>query len=162
VEALERYTWRRATGALLAIGGLCAIGIATWGLTHGGATSGAAPVATGGPAAPATSVPPSSHVDTEFVTYQPGQTSSWHAHMGVHAVAILSGEITIIDDNCQRHVYQAGDTYVGGRDPHAARNETGVATIMVVTYVFDPGAGRDNFLIQVAAPAGCAGLGSPA
>jgi quercetin dioxygenase-like cupin family protein len=29
--------------------------------------------------------------------YEPGQTSGWHTHAGLHAVAVLTGELTVYD-----------------------------------------------------------------
>lgn len=69
-------------------------------------------------------------------TYEPGHTSGWHVHPGMHSVVVLSGNLTIYDGNCQRTDYGAGDVYLGGSMAHLARNEGPDAAEMVVTYIF--------------------------
>lgn len=67
--------------------------------------------------------------------YEPGRSSGWHAHTGLHAVAVLSGELTIYDGECRPQRVVAGEPYVGGQDLHLARNETGGPVDMIVTYL---------------------------
>ncbi|MGH9225032.1 MAG: cupin domain-containing protein [Acidimicrobiales bacterium] len=69
------------------------------------------------------------------MTYEPGQTSGWHRHAGIHAVAILSGALTVYDQNCQAHVYAPGEPYIGGQQVHLVRNEGATAVEMIVTYL---------------------------
>jgi quercetin dioxygenase-like cupin family protein len=87
-------------------------------------------------------------------TYQPGHTSGWHIHSGVHSVVVLAGTLTIYDAMCHRTDYHPGDAYLGGREPHIARNETTEPVELVVTYVYaDPS--RLHHAALVPAPAGC-------
>jgi quercetin dioxygenase-like cupin family protein len=69
------------------------------------------------------------------MTYEPGQSSGWHRHRGIHAVAVISGQLTVYDQNCVAHTYGPGDAYIGGQLPHLVRNEGGEPATMVVTYV---------------------------
>jgi quercetin dioxygenase-like cupin family protein len=89
--------------------------------------------------------------------YLPGQRSGWHAHSGVHAVAVLSGTLTVYDEHCQRSTYEPGRPYVGGRQVHLATNETHAPVEMVVTYLSPVEAADSNR--QGAPPAGCAARG---
>lgn len=75
--------------------------------------------------------------DVAVVTqvYEPGQTSGWHTHAGLHAVAVLTGELTVYDGKCRPQRVVAGAPYVGGRELHLARNETAQRVRMTVTYL---------------------------
>jgi quercetin dioxygenase-like cupin family protein len=91
--------------------------------------------------------------DVAVVTqaYEPGQTSGWHAHAGLHAVAVLSGELTVYDSACRPQRVVAGEPYVGGQQLHLARNETSEPVHMVVTYLNAVGPEPP----RAGAPAGC-------
>ncbi|MGH9277641.1 MAG: hypothetical protein ACRD12_05985, partial [Acidimicrobiales bacterium] len=67
--------------------------------------------------------------------YEAGQTSQWHAHSGIHAVAILSGSLTVYDADCRAQTYGRNRPYIGGQDLHLVRNDTAEAVEMVVTHV---------------------------
>ena len=64
--------------------------------------------------------------DVSVVTqvYEPGATSGWHSHPGIHAVAVLEGTLTVYDSQCRSESYGPGRPYVGGQQPHLVRNET--------------------------------------
>lgn len=91
--------------------------------------------------------------DVAVVTqaYEPGQTSGWHAHSGLHAVAVLAGELTVYRGDCRPQRVVAGQPYVGGRELHLARNETSEPVSMVVTYLNAVGPEPP----RAGAPAGC-------
>jgi quercetin dioxygenase-like cupin family protein len=91
--------------------------------------------------------------DVAVVTqvYEPGQTGGWHTHAGLHAVAVLSGELAVYDGECRRQRVVAGEPYVGGRELHLARNETAEPVTMIVTYLNAVGAAPPH----AGAPAGC-------
>ena len=91
--------------------------------------------------------------DVAVVTqaYEPGQTSGWHTHAGLHAVAVLTGELTVYDAECRPQRVVAGKPYVGGRELHLARNETAERVDMVVTYLNAVGPVSP----LAGAPAGC-------
>lgn len=67
--------------------------------------------------------------------YEPGQDSGWHAHSGIHAIAVVSGTLTIYDAQCRAQIIEWGRPYVGGQEVHRARNETTEPVQRVVTYV---------------------------
>lgn len=95
--------------------------------------------------------------DVTVVTqvYEPGQSSGWHEHAGIHAVAVLSGTLTVYDDQCQVATFGPGNPYIGGRQLHLARNESDRAVEMVVTYISPTRAEQSTRPGR--APAGCAG-----
>ena len=53
-------------------------------------------------------------VGTATSSYGPGHTSGWHVHPGVHSVVVLSGTLTVYDENCVRTDYGPGQSYLGG------------------------------------------------
>ena len=94
-------------------------------------------------------------VTVQTTTYEPGHSSGWHAHTGIHAVMVLSGTVTFYDSQCQGRSYGPGDTYVGGRDVHVARNDTVAPVEMAVTYLFPASRPHTTFHVASPAPAGC-------
>ena len=94
-------------------------------------------------------------VTVQTTTYEPGHSSGWHAHTGMHAVMVLSGTVTFYDSQCQGRTYGPGDTYVGGQDVHVARNDTSEPVEMAVTYLFPSGRPHTTFHVASPAPAGC-------
>ena len=86
-------------------------------------------------------------------TYAPGQSSGWHRHAGVHSVVVLSGTLTIYDQDCVRHDYGPGSSYIGGQQAHVARNEQAEPLGLVVTYVSSPSAASQSAMVD--APPGC-------
>ncbi len=75
--------------------------------------------------------------------YDPGQDSGWHVHSGIHAVAVISGTLTVYDGQCRAHTVEPGRPYVGGQEVHRARNQTAHPVEMVVTYL-SPSAAADS------------------
>ena len=94
-------------------------------------------------------------VTVQGATYQPGQTSGWHSHTGMHAVIVLSGTVTFYDSQCQGRSYGPGDTYVGGQEVHVVRNETVAPAEVAVTYLFPAGLDHTTFHVDARPPAGC-------
>ncbi len=90
--------------------------------------------------------------DISVVTqvYEPGQTSGWHSHPGIHAVSVTSGVLTVHVSGCPTRTFEPGRPYVGGQEPHLVANEGDVPVTMTVTYLnpASPAA-------QGAAPSGC-------
>lgn len=91
-------------------------------------------------------------------TYEPGHSSGWHVHPGVHAVVVLAGTLTVYDHDCGRQQFGPGQTYVGGDQPHVARNEEADELRFVVTYVFDRSSPLGHGRPIVPAPCGGAVL----
>ena len=94
-------------------------------------------------------------VTVQTATYEPGHSSGWHAHTGMHAVMVLSGTVTFYDSGCQGRTYGPGETYVGGQEVHLARNDTIQPVEMTVTYLFPTGRPHTTFHVASPAPAGC-------
>ena len=92
-------------------------------------------------------------VGTATSSYGPGHTSGWHVHPGVHSVVVISGTLTIYDDNCVRTDYGPGQSYLGGATPHVARNETLEVLDVAITFVYR--APAENPGRAVPAPPGC-------
>lgn len=97
--------------------------------------------------------------DVSVVTqvYEPGEDSGWHSHPGIHAVAVVSGVLTVVDAQCQAQTVEPGRPYVGGQEPHLVANRTDAPVTMAVTYLApsNPAASTEH----TAAPAGCAPTG---
>lgn len=149
---VERKPSRRRTAILAVVGGLACVASST-GIALA-AHSAPAPRHDGRQAAVA--VPPSAplpNVGTASETYEPGHTSGWHVHPGVHSVVVLGGTLTIYDERCVRTGYAPGETYLGGNAPHLARNERADDLNVAITYVY--GATSRAPGTPVAAPAGC-------
>lgn len=163
IAALPDRSWRRgATGnrgadafgrrrpVAVALVGLAVMGISaiTLAMTIGADKTSRAAADTVG----ATASHPA-EVSTADLVYEPGHSSGWHVHPGVHSVVVLSGTLSVYDGACRRHDYGPGQTYLGGREPHLARN-TGVdAVALAVTYVSDSTTRSPG--TPVAAPTGC-------
>jgi quercetin dioxygenase-like cupin family protein len=94
-------------------------------------------------------------VTVQPATYEPGQSSGWHAHTGMHAVLVLSGAVTFYDGQCRGRTFGPGESYVGGQVVHVARNETDAPAAMSITYLFPAGQSHTTFHVDVPAPAGC-------
>lgn len=139
-----RSVARSALAPLLAAAGLLMTTLTAVALTgmHGGAArpgpSGAVPGPLSAPA-----IRPGD-VTVVNQVYEPGETSPWHTHPGVHAVAILAGALTVYDDECRAQVFEPGRPYIGGQELHQVRNEAKTPVVMVVTYVSAPTHGDSN------------------
>lgn len=146
---------RRTLPALTMAGGLVFLLLAGIVLTQYGTGSRPAPT----PAPAAAGADPlaitMSARDVSVVTqvYEPGASSGWHTHPGIHAVAVLSGTLTVYDGQCQRQSYEPGRPYVGGQQSHLVRNEGEAPVTMVVTYL-TPSAPTST-TTHAPAPAGC-------
>lgn len=94
--------------------------------------------------------------DVSVVTqvYEPGEDSGWHSHPGIHAVAVMSGVLTVVDGQCRPQTVEPGRPYVGGQEPHLVANRTDAPVTMAVTYLSpsNPAAPTEH----VPAPTGCA------
>jgi len=149
----------RRSPVLLMAAGLVVAGIASLTLVRqspapGKASAGTRPPVPA-PASPGVTVAGPADVTVQMAGYEPGQSSGWHAHTGMHAVMVLSGTLTFYDADCRRRTYGPGDTYVGGTAVHLAKNESATRVEMTVTYLFPAGLAHTTFHIPSTAPAGC-------
>ena len=143
----------------LAVLGLLSIAVAVWAL---GAGSSAALPAEQVPVSLASAINVSTFETREPLalesgtsSYAPGQSSGWHRHPGLHLVTVVSGTLTVYSEDCRAATYGAGNEYVGGEEPHLARNETEVTLEMAVTYLPRPGHTLEGFRIDEPPPALC-------
>lgn len=138
-QAGDGLGWRRLAPMVAMAAGLLAVGLAATVLlsalngTQG--TPPPAPVRTTTAADPLALTLSARDVSVVQQVYEPGQTSGWHSHSGIHAVAVLSGVLTVYDGKCRAQTVQPGHPYVGGQEPHLVRNETSEPVVMSVTYL---------------------------
>ena len=142
--------FRRAVPLLAMVSGLAVMAGA--GLVMVGAGD-----AGGGPVDPAAITLSARDVSVVTQVYEAGENSGWHAHTGIHAVAVTSGVLTVYDDQCQPRMVQPGQPYVGGQEPHLVVNRTDAPVTMAVTYLSPstPAPSTEH----MAAPAGCTSAG---
>ena len=76
------------------------------------------------------------------VSYAPGGHTGWHSHPGVLLVSVISGSIEWYDANCQRTVYNVGDSLTENTATHYVRNVGSVDAHFMVTYVLAKGQAR--------------------
>ncbi|MDQ3896821.1 MAG: cupin domain-containing protein [Actinomycetota bacterium] len=139
-----------AVPVVVMLSGLALVASAALVLGHHGARHDATSVARPDPSAITVS---SRDVSVVTQVYEPGQNSGWHAHPGIHAVAVLSGVLTVYDSQCQAQTFEPGRPYVGGQAPHLVRNEGDAPVTMIVTYL-QPSAPTGS-TEHMAAPPGC-------
>ena len=139
--------------------GLLVVGLAATvllsALTRNGGTPAPVPVPTAAAADPLAVTLSARDVSVVQQVYEPGQASGWHSHSGIHAVAVLSGVLTVYDGQCHAQTFQAGQPYVGGQELHMVRNESSEPVVMSVTYLNPTSGGEPTR--RVPAPSGCSG-----
>jgi len=138
------------------VGGVMVLVLAATLVTAGRSTVLPATPALSGPVVEPTAIPVAAR-DISVVTqvYDPGQESGWHAHSGIHAVAVLSGVLTVYGADCVAQTFEPGRPYVGGQDVHLVRNETDAPVVMSVTYLNPTTGGAPTR--HVPTPPGCPG-----
>ena len=90
------------------------------------------------------------------VSYFPGGHTGWHSHPGILLVSVTEGSIEWYNANCERTVYNVGDSLTENTQPHFVRNVGSVNARFMVTYVLAKGQPRR---IDQPAPACAAALG---
>jgi quercetin dioxygenase-like cupin family protein len=148
--------WLTPVAAMAA--GLLVVGLAATvllsALTRDGGASAPAPLAAAAAADPLAVTLSARDVSVVQQVYEPGQASGWHSHSGIHAVAVLSGVLTVYDGQCHAQTFQAGQPYVGGQELHLVRNESSEPVVMSVTYLNPTSGGEPTR--RFPAPSGCA------
>ena len=122
-------------------------------LNAGGGTTAPVPVATPAAADPGVLTLSARDVSIVHQVYEPGTASGWHSHSGIHAVAILSGVLTVYDGQCQAQTFHAGRPYIGGQELHLVRNESAEPVVRSVTYLSPASGGEPTQTLP--APSGC-------
>lgn len=115
-----------------------------------GRTPSTVPVVTADPSAITVSA---RDVSVVSQVYGPGEQSGWHTHPGIHAVAVLSGVLTVSDDQCRLQTFEPGRPYVGGQQSHLVRNGTDAPVVMAVTYLSPAAPGTST--VNLPPPTGC-------
>jgi quercetin dioxygenase-like cupin family protein len=79
--------------------------------------------------------------DAVFV---PGGTTGWHKHPGVLLLSLTadSGSVDWYDAKCQKHVYNAGDSWTEGTTLHDVVNNSSLNAHFIVTYVVAKGVAK--------------------
>ena len=144
---------------VLAILGLLLVAVAVWAVRDGASAPVPAEQATVGLASAIDVSTFETHepvaLQASTSSYAPGQTSGWHRHPGMHLVTVVSGTLTVYDRDCTATTYAPGQSYLGGDEPHLARNETEAALDMAVTYLVRPGQSLEGFRVHEVPPALC-------
>lgn len=97
-----------------------------------------------------------SNFTVQDVSYLPDGHTGWHSHPGFLLVSVTEGSIEWYDANCQRTVYNVGDSFTESTALHFVRNVGSVNARFMVTYVLANGQPRR---IDQPAPACAAALG---
>ena len=95
-------------------------------------------------------------VSVQRRTYEPGQSSGWHVHGGIHTVIVSSGVLTVYDAGCRARTFGVDEPYIGGTQDHLVRNETDAPVEMTVVYVAQAAAAAEDHLHLRPPPEGCA------
>ena len=97
-----------------------------------------------------------STVTLQDAAFAPGGQNGWHSHPGIVIVTLISGSIEWFDANCNRKVYNAGDSWTEGSQTHAFRvlGTTGIHSTAVFIIAKD-----QPYRIDKPAPACASGLG---
>jgi len=90
------------------------------------------------------------------VVYAPGGHTGWHSHPGILLSSVISGSIEWYDSQCNKHVYNPGDSLTESTEPHYVRNVGAENAHFMVTYVIANGQPRR---IDQPAPECAAALG---
>lgn len=90
------------------------------------------------------------------VTLSPGGHTGWHHHPAILLSTMISGSIEWYDAQCNRHVYNAGDSLTESTATHYVRNVGTVNAHFMVTYILAHGQPRR---VDQPAPACAAAFG---
>jgi quercetin dioxygenase-like cupin family protein len=90
------------------------------------------------------------------VSYFPGGHTGWHSHPGILLVTVTEGSIEWYNSNCEKTVYNVGDSLTENTETHYFRNVGSANARVMVTYVLAKGQPRR---IDQPAPACAANLG---
>jgi quercetin dioxygenase-like cupin family protein len=87
------------------------------------------------------------------LTFTPGSSTGWHRHPGVVLVTINSGRIQHVDSDCNREVFEAGDTFVEEGGIHIARNLWDEDAVVYATWIMP--SWKEALTVPTPAPRGC-------
>jgi quercetin dioxygenase-like cupin family protein len=90
------------------------------------------------------------------VTLLPNGHTGWHHHPAILLSSMISGSIEWYDVQCNKHVYNAGDSFTENTAIHDVRNVGAANAHFMITYIIAKGQPRR---IDEPAPACAAALG---
>jgi quercetin dioxygenase-like cupin family protein len=91
-------------------------------------------------------------VHVQEVNFEPGDFVDWHDHPGFALIAVKTGTMTFIDQNCTEHVIGPGKAIVESGGPTYAVNRGTERATFYVTYVVPKGSPR---IIENVGPPRC-------
>lgn len=150
---VDRSTFRTAWPVTAMACGLVVLAVAATIVVRAGQRAQPTPVIAAAAADPTVITVSARDVSVVTQVYEPGEQSGWHTHPGIHAVAVLSGVLSVYDDQCRLQTFEPGRPYVGGQQLHLVRNEGDVPVTMAVTYLSPSAPGTSTK--QLARPDGC-------
>jgi quercetin dioxygenase-like cupin family protein len=89
------------------------------------------------------------------ITFPPGSSIPWHSHPGVVLVTVGSGKLQVIHEDCERQVFEAGDSFYEEGDVHFARNRGNVDTVIYATWIIPTKTPADGLTVPADAPEDC-------
>jgi hypothetical protein len=92
-------------------------------------------------------------VHVQEVIFEPGDFVDWHDHPGFALIAVKTGTMTFIDQNCTEHVIGPGKATVESGGPTYAVNRGTERATFYITYVVPKGSPR---IIENVGPPRCA------
>jgi hypothetical protein len=95
------------------------------------------------------------------VIFGPGGTTGWHKHPGILLLSLTadSAPVDWYDGQCNKHVYNAGDSWTESTSVHDVVNSSEINAHFVVTYVVAKGQNKRTDIPAADVPACAAGLG---
>lgn len=95
-------------------------------------------------------------IAVQDVVFAPGGHTGWHSHPGILLSSVISGSMEWYDAQCNKHVYNPGDSLTESTETHYVRTLGTTNVHFMVTYVL---AKDQPWRIDQPAPACAAALG---
>ncbi len=87
------------------------------------------------------------------ITWPPGAFIGWHRHPGVVLVTVVSGRLQVAHPDCEKTMYEAGDSFYEQGGVHLARNIWDVDTVVYATWIMP--SWKQTLTVPVDAPEAC-------
>ena len=87
------------------------------------------------------------------LTFVPGASTGWHRHPGVVLVTVASGRLQVVHTDCEKTVYEAGESFYEEGDVHVARNVWDEDTVIYATWIMP--SGEQDLTIPASTPEDC-------
>ena len=93
--------------------------------------------------------------------FGPGGTTGWHKHPGILLLSLTADSAPVdgYDAHCNKHVYNAGDSWTEGTSVHDLVNSSTINAHFLITYVVAKGQNKRTDIPAADVPACAAGLG---